>query len=426
MNISLRRRSTSPEPPELESVDPRTGTSVALGFPLLGVAALVAWFGAGLPQPPLDVWTLFVLPLLCAVYGLFPLLLDRRMYSTFERPTLVLTGLVGGPLAGVLAGVATGLGDVEAVWRRRSAFAGLAMLQGFAAGALGAAWQAGVLPLAPAVVLACLACLAIGAWGFAVVLSVRRCWSRARLVRAIGLDGVELLLAAPLLVLLAGSFHTSPAVTSLAAASALALVGFGVWALTDERSRLAKEREAQLTDRLTGAVSRAGFEDVLVREQARVLRGERPAGILVCDLDHFGLFNELYGHLGGDQALRHVVARINGAVRPMDVVARWGGDEICVLAPRLGTLQETERLAERIRAAVGSSLVDVGDTGARATVSIGGTLLTGRVTPEQAFARADEALYVAKRDRDAICVLPAESGPDLAPLGMEDLTPARG
>ena len=419
MGIPLRHRSSSVEPLELDAVDPRTGTSVALGFPLLGVAGLVAWLGAGLPQPRLDVWTLFVLPLLCAVYGLFPLLLDRRMYSTFERPTLVLAGLVGGPLGGVLAGVATGLGDVEALWRRRSAFAGLAMLQGLAAGMLGVAWQAGVVPLTPTVLLACVACFAIGACGFAVVQAVRRCWSRQRLLRAAGLDAAELLLAAPLLVLLAGSFPSSPGATSLAAASALALVGFGVWALTGERSRLEKEREAQLTDRLTGAVSRAGFEDVLVGEQARVLRGERPAAILVCDLDHFGHFNEVHGHLGGDRALRHAVARIKEAVRPTDVVARWGGDEICVLAPRLGTLPETERLAERIRASVAASLVDVGDSGARATVSVGGTLLTGWITPEQAFARADEALYVAKRERDASCVLPPRmpagtAGPPLA------------
>ena len=402
----LRLRPNGSESPEPHTGDPQTGTSVALGFPIVAVLGLFAWLGAGLPQPPLDVWTLFVLPLLCAVYGLFPLLLDRRMYSTFERPTLVLTGLVGGPLAGVLAGVATGLGDVEAVWRRRGAFAGLAMLQGLAAGMLGVAWQAGVVPLTPAVILACVSCFAIGACGFAIVLCVRRCWSRRRLLRAVGLDGAELLLAAPLLVLLAGSFRSSPAATSLAAASALALVGFGVWALTGERSRLEKEREAQLIDGLTGAVSRAGFEDVLVREHSRVLRGERPAGILVCDLDHFGRFNELHGHLGGDRALRHAVARIKGAVRPTDVVARWGGDEICVLAPRLGTLEETERLAERIRTSVGESRVDLADTGAWTTVSVGGTLLTGRLLPEQAFARADEALYVAKRRRDAVCVLP--------------------
>ena len=418
MGIPLRTRSNGSEPSEPDSVDPHTGTSVALGFPLLGVVALLVWLGAGLPQPPLDVWTLFVLPLLCAVYGVFPLLLDRRMYSTFERPTLVLTGLVGGPLAGVLAGVATGLGDVEAVWRRRSAFAGLAMLQGFAAGMLGVAWQAGVVPLIPAVVLACLACFAIGASGFAVVLCIRRCWSRRRLLRAIGLDGAELLLAAPLLVLLTGSFGSAPAVTSLATASALSLVGFGVWALTGERSRLEKEREALLSDRLTGAMSRAGFEEVLVREHARVLRGERPAGVLVCDLDHFGRFNELHGHLGGDEALRHVVARIKEAVRPTDVVARWGGDEICVLAPRLGTLEETECLAERIRASVGESLVDVGDTGAKATVSIGGTLLTGQVVPEQAFARADEALYVAKRRRDAAWVLPPRMPADAGDIRL--------
>jgi len=412
MAISLRPHPApgTAEPDGQETVDSRSGTSVAVGFPLLATLALGAWLWAGLPQPPLDVWTLFGLPLLCAVYGLFPALLDRRTFTTFERPTLLLAGLVGGPVAGVVAGVATGLGDVEAVWRRRAAFAGLAMLQGLAAGALGVTVRNGSISLAVAVLGASVACLAIGALGFAAVACARRCFSSERLHRALVVDAAELAAAAPLVFLLAQTFDASPAATSLAVASALALVGLGIWASTGGRAEAERERRAQLTDPLTGALSRAGFDEAIAAVQARVLRGEQPAGILVCDLDHFGLFNEQHGHLGGDRALRQVVARMKESVRSADVVARWGGDELCVLAPRVGTLEDVEHLAERIRRAVADAPLDLDGEQAEITVSVGGTLLVDWIEPDQAFARADEALYAAKRARNAARALPPPGG----------------
>ena len=343
------------------------------------------------------------------------------MHMTFEQPTVLLAGLVGGPLVGVLAGVAAGLGDVEAVWRRRSTFAGLAMLQGCAAGALGVAWQRGAVPLSHAVVLACLGCFVIGGFGLAVITLVRRCWSRTRLERLLANDGAELLVAAPVLYLFAGSYPTSPAATSLAVISVLAAVGFAIWTLTGERARIEREREALLSDRLTGALSRAGFEEILAREHARIVHGEQPAGLLVCDLDHFGHFNERHGHLGGDEALRHVVAGIQDAVRAMDSVARWGGEELCILVPRAGALADVEELAERIRKSVAETPLQLSNEDATVTISVGATLMTDWVTADQAFARADEALYLAKHTRNAVCVLPPrDPAPGQIPMRLAD------
>jgi diguanylate cyclase (GGDEF)-like protein len=225
------------------------------------------------------------------------------------------------------------------------------------------------------------------------------------LVRGFLLELAELVTAWPFLVLLAANFSTAPALVALATASALATIAFATWTLTSERSPVERERQTQLLDPLTGALSRVAFEAALAREQERVLRGERSAGLLVCDLDHFGRFNERYGHLGGDRALRFAVEQIQAAARAGDLVARWGGEEICLITPGIGSLAELEELCERVRLAVGGGSLAVEGERVSLTISIGATLLTDWSTPEATFARADEALYLAKRTRDAVCVL---------------------
>lgn len=386
-------------------VDPRAGTRVALGFPFLALVALATWLATAPAQPALSVWTLVVLPVVCAAYGLFPLAIGARTYVTFEAPTVLLAGIVGGPLAGVLAGIGAGLGDVHAVWRRRSAYAGLAMLHGLAAGLAGGAWRSEEIPLIAAVALAGFAYLAISAAGLALVLVDRGTWSNDRLVGALLVDLAEVAVWAPLLILFAQTFSSSPGLTSLAVASALGVVALGAWALTTQRSLAEQERQARLTDLLTGALSRVAFEDALAREQARVLRGDRPAGLIVCDIDHFRALNERHGHLGGDEALRFVVERMRAATRTGDVLARWGGDELCLIAPGIGTLGELEAVCGRIRQSIADASPTLGGQQLSVTVSVGATLLTDWTTPEQTFAHADEALYIAKRTRNAVCVL---------------------
>jgi diguanylate cyclase (GGDEF)-like protein len=175
-------------------------------------------------------------------------------------------------------------------------------------------------------------------------------------------------------------------------------------------------RQAQLSDPLTGALSRTAFDQALILEQGRVLRGERSAGLLVCDIDHFGRFNERYGHLGGDQALRFVVERIRAAARAVDLVARWGGEEICLITPGIGALGELEELCERIRESVADAPLVLQGEHVSLTVSVGATLLTDWSSPRETFARADEALYVAKQTRNTTCVLPPRHPGDASPL----------
>jgi diguanylate cyclase (GGDEF)-like protein len=259
--------------------------------------------------------------------------------------------------------------------------------------------------LPAAVATASVASLAISFAGHALVVLDRQLWPSPWLVRGTLFELAELLCAGPFLVLLAGSFADTPGLVALAAATALAGIAFVTWTLTSERSPVERERTAPLLDPLTGAFSRVAFEAALAREQERVLRGERSAGLLVCDLDHFGRFNERYGHLGGDRALRFAVEMIQTAARAGDLVARWGGEEICLITPGIGSLAELEELCERVRQSVSGASFLVEDERVSLTISIGATLLTDWSTTEETFARADEALYLAKRTRDAVCVL---------------------
>jgi diguanylate cyclase (GGDEF)-like protein len=387
-------------------VDPRAGTRVAYGFPLFALFVSALWLASNPAAPELSLWTLLVLPAICAAYGLYPVVLGARSYFSFEGPTILLVGLVGGPMVGVVAGVATGLGDVNAVWRRRSAFAGLAMLQGFAAGLVGDAWRSGQVRLTSAVVLAGAASVAISIVCRALILIDRQSWPSPWLARGTLFDLGELVLTAPFLILFAGAFSSSPGLVSLAVGAALAIVGLAVRSIAAERSRADRERKAQLLDPLTGALSRTAFEDALARQQARVLRGERWAGLLVCDIDHFGRFNERHGHLSGDRALRFVVERIQAAARGGDLVARWGGEELCLIAPGIGSLAELEALCERVRQSVTLAPLELEVETVSMTISVGATFLTDWTSGEETFARADEALYLAKRQRNVVCVLP--------------------
>ena len=340
----------------------------------------------------------------------FVIQLGPRSWYTAATPVVVLAGLLGGPLLGVAAGVATQLVRGDAVWRRQSTEGGIAALQGLVAGIAGLALLAGSsMTAADAAAAAAVAMLAAAAVNsvcrFFVILERHPGSLRALWPPGLRVDLLETVIVIPMLTVLLIAHEESNALVATTMASLLAVL------LIAERSRetttvaLAAERANARRDQLTGAPNRRAFEEAMAAEHSRVVRGAVPAGLFVVDLDRFKSINDRLGHGAGDEVLVEVVRRLTDGLRPHDVVARWGGEEITVLAPGIRGRRQLEQVAERIRILVGELPVVTTTTTLPVTVSVGGTLLDGSVSPIVALHHADGALYEAKRTRDATAVV---------------------
>jgi diguanylate cyclase (GGDEF)-like protein len=150
-------------------------------------------------------------------------------------------------------------------------------------------------------------------------------------------------------------------------------------------------------DSLTGVLNRRAIRDVLRRELARCRRENQTLGLMLADVDHFKRINDRYGHGAGDAALVTVVQRISSTLRSYDLVGRYGGEEFLIIAPGCD-LEVTQKLAHRIRSAVGDEPIDLGNERATVTLSMGVTLGTAESDPEFLVAAADSAMYEAKRN----------------------------
>jgi len=132
----------------------------------------------------------------------------------------------------------------------------------------------------------------------------------------------------------------------------------------------------------------------------------------VLDIDYFGLFNKHAGHLAGDRVLRSVAMAIKESIRDHDLVARFGGEEFCLVLKRVEDEMAARTILERVRLAISRLPVPNRDEmpfGA-VTASIGATRLCPEDTFELVFERADRALKPLKRSEDtrnAIAVEPA-------------------
>jgi diguanylate cyclase (GGDEF)-like protein len=154
-----------------------------------------------------------------------------------------------------------------------------------------------------------------------------------------------------------------------------------------------------LTDPLSGCFNRRGFDQLATREVSRALRGGHPLSVLALDVDHFKKINDEYGHLTGDEVLREMGLLLRETARLGDVVARYGGEEFEILAPDTNH-EGAQILAARIQHAFRTRPFAAVGVERAVTVSIGiaSDVARNEWVASVLIARADEALYVAKRN----------------------------
>ncbi len=158
-------------------------------------------------------------------------------------------------------------------------------------------------------------------------------------------------------------------------------------------------QELSMTDPLMEICNRLYFEKRIVYEFQRAERYRTPLALLMLDLDHFKNVNDTYGHLYGDYVLKHTAEVLTASVRQVDIVARYGGEEIVVACPETDG-QQSLIVANRIRRNVDEAVYSHEGVESHVTVSIGVAVCPDAniKTAEELLNKADEALYVAKEE----------------------------
>jgi diguanylate cyclase (GGDEF)-like protein len=187
------------------------------------------------------------------------------------------------------------------------------------------------------------------------------------------------------------------------------------------RDRLAAEAALQAanlelkrlanSDGLTQVANRRRFDEYLAQEWQQMLREQQPLSLILCDVDCFKAYNDIYGHQEGDQCLRQVASVISAvAKRAVDLVARYGGEEFAVILPNTAS-EGAQQVAQNIQASIKALALPHAASSAAPIVTLSQGIAT-RIPqigndPDQLIAAADQALYRAKQSgRNRIVVAP--------------------
>jgi diguanylate cyclase (GGDEF)-like protein len=218
-----------------------------------------------------------------------------------------------------------------------------------------------------------------------------------------------------------GLFDLEPVELYMRILVSVLFVVFGFYAafLLDRAERAKSElrdRNAQLlelkeelerlagADPLTGIFNRRKFHEILSMAISNAERHDHHFALLMIDIDHFKKINDTFGHQAGDEVLRIVCGLIETSIRNADQLFRVGGEEFCLLATVAGK-EDMRILAEKLRQVVTShAFAEIN----KVTISIGIAHFREGDTQESIYARADEAMYEAKRmGRD--CIVSSET-----------------
>lgn len=145
-------------------------------------------------------------------------------------------------------------------------------------------------------------------------------------------------------------------------------------------------------DHLTGTLNRSAF----YRQASSYSKGAQ-ACVLLADIDHFKAINDMHGHAAGDHALRTVAKTLQAVLRPNDLLGRVGGEEFAILLAEM-PVDLAVVIADRARTAIANLNVETaGGSPIALSISIGVAVLSAGSSLEEALARADAAMYSAKR-----------------------------
>lgn len=150
------------------------------------------------------------------------------------------------------------------------------------------------------------------------------------------------------------------------------------------------------TDKLTGAYNRTGAEIKLADALQEKQQNGYTFSIILLDIDHFKKINDTYGHDAGDQVLQQFSEHIQKNIRATDYFARWGGEEFMLIC-RKTTLKTAAEIAEQLREIVSTSIL-IGETLVTASMGVAEIKGNDQASINDAFKRADQALYKAKRN----------------------------
>jgi diguanylate cyclase (GGDEF)-like protein len=209
--------------------------------------------------------------------------------------------------------------------------------------------------------------------------------TRPQLLASVALVGITYAVPSP--ALSGDGYAATEAIAALLWMVIAGIAGFTLSELVRQRELLAARLEhTARTDALTGLPNRRAWDEELEREIQHAGRTETPLCMALLDLDFFKQFNDLNGHPAGDSHLKEVASLWRSRLRSADLIARHGGEEFAVLLTATDASQ-AEQLIETLR-----NCVPLDET-----VSAGVAQWDGVESGPELFARADRALYAAKR-----------------------------
>lgn len=182
-------------------------------------------------------------------------------------------------------------------------------------------------------------------------------------------------------------------------------------ALEESRAQLAEAnlslQKLSAIDVLTGIANRRSFDETLKKEWHRTMRADKPISLLMIDIDFFKLYNDHYGHQGGDDCLKKVVNGLQANLhRETDFLARYGGEEFSVILPETelqGALKVAEEMRQAIRALRIEHAKSKVDKFVTISIGVSSVIPLQSMVPEILITAADQALYKAKEDgRDQV------------------------